>query len=445
MEECPICIEIKEIKFKCYECNYRTCIDCMKIYLLNSIKDANCMNCGNMIPYDQFVELFDKKWRLGKYKEYKKKLLYEKEILICPLTLNKIKQERENQIRINNLMEDLKIYRNNIEEKNKEKEEIYVSIRRLKEKIEEIDKEITIINEPLNDVTNEINKLKNKKEYVIYKYNYKCIKEGCRGYLNKIYKCDLCNIQVCSKCLTEKKENHECDEELVLTCTEIKNNAKPCPKCNEFISKIEGCDQMFCILCGTAFSWMTGQIENGIIHNPHAHSFYKRHPNMLLENRCRERIPGYSTIYRIGNHMIRNLHRRVAEFNQYKMQEITTYLLDNNIDLNEDIRKKYLKNELNENQMKKIIFMRYKKMNYKKTELRIIVGCVEILENILWKIYDMYMNSTLSDENLREIIKYLDELEIDTNNNLRHLSDEYGYANSFMVGNSFNNLLYIKI
>jgi hypothetical protein len=43
--------------------------------------------------------------------------------------------------------------------------------------------------------------------------------------------------------------------------------------------------------------------------------------------------------------------------------------------------------------MKKMIFMRYKKINYKKTELNIIRNSVEIIENILWKLYEMHMES----------------------------------------------------
>jgi hypothetical protein len=36
------------------------------------------------------------------------------------------------------------------------------------------------------------------------------------------------------------------------------------------ISKIDGCDQMWCISCHTPFSWTSGQaITRGIVHNPH--------------------------------------------------------------------------------------------------------------------------------------------------------------------------------
>ena len=59
----------------------------------------------------------------------------------------------------------------------------------------------------------------------------------------------------------------------------IKKEAKPCPQCGEFISKVSGCDQMFCIKCSCAFSYNTGIIEKGIIHNPLAYDYFQKNPD----------------------------------------------------------------------------------------------------------------------------------------------------------------------
>ena len=63
---------------------------------------------------------------------------------------------------------------------------------------------------------------------------------------------------------------HVCDEKTKENAQFIKETCKACPgMCGEFIFKIDGCDQMWCTTCHTAFSWRTGEIERGVVHNPH--------------------------------------------------------------------------------------------------------------------------------------------------------------------------------
>jgi hypothetical protein len=57
---------------------------------------------------------------------------------------------------------------------------------------------------------------------------------------------------------------------MLQTAALIRKDTKPCPSCGEMISKIDGCDQMFCTTCHNPFSWNSGRsIKTGIIHNPH--------------------------------------------------------------------------------------------------------------------------------------------------------------------------------
>ena len=97
--------------------------------------------------------------------------------------------------------------------------------------------------------------------------------ENCRGFLSSSWKCGLCNSFICPDCHAVKSErqddNHVCDEEVKATIAMIKTETRPCPKCSHAIFKIDGCDQMWCTQCHTAFSWRTGAISSGRIHNPH--------------------------------------------------------------------------------------------------------------------------------------------------------------------------------
>lgn len=91
----------------------------------------------------------------------------------------------------------------------------------------------------------------------------------CEGFVGTNWKCGLCEVQFCKECGEECGEGHACDTDVRSTHQALRKEAKPCPKCAAMISKIDGCDQMWCTQCQTAFSWRTGQIETAHIHNPH--------------------------------------------------------------------------------------------------------------------------------------------------------------------------------
>lgn len=99
---------------------------------------------------------------------------------------------------------------------------------------------------------------------------FRCPEPECRGLVQReTMKCGFCNLDACSRCQQKKEENHVCNEDLVQTLTLIQRETKPCPKCKVSIQKTEGCDQMYCVLCKTVFSWETGlEDRTGIVHNP---------------------------------------------------------------------------------------------------------------------------------------------------------------------------------
>ena len=124
-----------------------------------------------------------------------------------------------------------------------------------------------------------------KKKEKEYKYHFKCQNGECRGFLDDKWICGVCSHLTCKDCLTaigeiknvdkpseEKsyfKKIHGCKPEDIETANLLKKDSKPCPKCQTLIYRIDGCLQMFCTFCKTAFDWKTGEIVTKGIHNPH--------------------------------------------------------------------------------------------------------------------------------------------------------------------------------
>lgn len=109
----------------------------------------------------------------------------------------------------------------------------------------------------------------------------KCPSDGCRGFLSSAWKCGTCQKFFCADCHGEKAgqkdEAHVCNADAKATASMIRQETRPCPKCGIRISKIDGCDQMWCIACQTTFSWNTGQVLlNTVVHNPHYYEYLRR-------------------------------------------------------------------------------------------------------------------------------------------------------------------------
>lgn len=106
----------------------------------------------------------------------------------------------------------------------------------------------------------------------------KCAAGACEGFVGTNWTCGLCAVKHCKDCREPKttEADHVCDEEKRQTAAALVKEAKPCPKCAAMISKIDGCDQMWCTQCRTAFSWRTGAVESSHVHNPHYFEWMRR-------------------------------------------------------------------------------------------------------------------------------------------------------------------------
>ena len=342
-DTCGVCIEkynatISRKKVSCGYCKYHSCVGCTQKYLLTQIVDAHCMSCRTGWNREFLDMNMTKSFRTGPWRENKKILILNREKALLP-TMQRYAAAKKR-------MEELSIVQTRYA---KEMTEIYIDINKVETELSRVrasiinreltdeeessfQKELDVIlikrnvyknlqykqdikqsklnNQYVNqhDIYNDIgSKVKERKEFIL-----KCIKEGCRGFLSSSYKCELCSTFVCKDCMLIKSEknddNHVCKKEDVDTVTMIRKDTRPCPKCGIRISKIDGCDQMFCVNdgCATAFSWNTGSIISGVIHNPHYYEWVRRNnngqapPNPNQAVACGQNV-GYTELYRLLN------------------------------------------------------------------------------------------------------------------------------------------------
>jgi hypothetical protein len=99
----------------------------------------------------------------------------------------------------------------------------------------------------------------------------------------------------------------------------IVKESKPCPKCGERISKVDGCDQMFCVDCHTAFSWNTGQLVSGVIHNPHYYEYLRMQGGGVAPRNAGDVPCGGVPYY---NHLLVALNRKVSKSTERRVMAI---------------------------------------------------------------------------------------------------------------------------
>ena len=254
---CVICCESYNNRdrrsIECVSCSKSVCMSCVG----RNLEDGsgvgslglNCMLCNtewsDEFVKDNFTRIFIK----TEIKNHRENYLLEKQLALLPETQKYAEREKS----ISFLEKDIKRKKEILKKKEKE----------LKDK-----KEGNL-----------------EKEEIMLKI-VKCPMLECTGYLNKDNKCGMCEKVICKSCMENKEEGHECDEDKKATIALIKHDSKGCPKCGELINKIDGCDQMYCIMCHTAFSWITNKIDHGTVHNPEYFRW------MRENNKTIERNPG---------------------------------------------------------------------------------------------------------------------------------------------------------
>ena len=268
--QCCMCLETfdKQKKYiNCTKCNSHSCTTCFRLYISHCRNDPPCpdTSCDYIFKICDLRDKLPQAFWNGAYKESRKEVLYNFEEVYKFGTMGEVQKTKD--------------------------------IRKIDDKIKQATEQYVMLKRQLHKAKIEIDNLSDDRHYLQYasysnketresiKHRVPCHVNSCMGFCIGD-KCQVCEAKTCSKCHKELTETHECNQHDVETVQEISKNTRPCPTCNTAISKVDGCDQMLCITCETAFSWRTGKIETGRIHNPHLYQIRNRVGRELGDEVC---------------------------------------------------------------------------------------------------------------------------------------------------------------
>lgn len=213
------------------------------------------MNCHHVWNREFLDAHLTRAWREGELKEHRGRILWDHERSLLPATQEAVAIEKQKRI-----------YAEEIVAINDQAAPLREQLKALEAEV--IRRQYFCLHGHERGTDPATEPPKERRQFIAA-----CPDADCRGFLSTAYKCGTCSRQFCKDCRELKGEDHTCDPALAATMAAIAKDTRGCPNCGTGISKVSGCDQMYCTNCDTAFSWTTGKVATGVIHNPH---YYER-------------------------------------------------------------------------------------------------------------------------------------------------------------------------
>ena len=502
--DCAICCQ-ENIKneITCQSCNISYCLKCAKTYLLG-VQEANCMGCKKEWDERFLRTNFPLSWINKQYKEHVTNIVMEREKSYTPAMMEEIdvlKTENRRLLKNSEIRYEIELLYANIK-RIEYKISILNRVNQLSngDEILELRDEITKIRDDIVFIENTMdnnrnNRLSSSSSTAVVNYIKKCPLENCQGYLNSHYNCALCEKSVCKDCYKEKNDDHQsmsqghqCVKEDVETVSYLLKETKPCPKCHTRISKIDGCDQMFCVHCRTAWGWNKGEIVNGPIHNPEYFRWIResgqtlaRGPGQQFQganNECFNRETFYGILnnsrnvvnspeliktvdifitginnefpiddrntqngaqigirrrpeireaptgYHLLTHIFDNLLRYIHNHRARVITSVQVQIIDDQFEMNRQIRKDHLLNNLGEKMYKANVLKNYKHSKANNMIYNLQDTLVIVLEDTLRVFQQQMTDKDIKKDVFSSLINYIKYF----NEESRNVSDMFGYS-----------------
>ena len=338
---CQICAESfnksTRLPLECSYCQFECCRTCCETYVLSE-SDVKCMNCSKIWTRKMIRNAFTLVFINGALKEHKERILFDKERALMPATQPIIEGK--------------------------------ILAKKIEKEIKEVKKQITQLQREELELTQKKLAALNRKTGERVEFIRKCPGEECRGFLSTQWKCGVCEKWTCPDCHIIKgytrDAEHECKPDDVATAKLLATDTKPCPKCSTPIFKIDGCDQMWCTQCHTAFSWRTGRLETNI-HNPHYNEWMRRNNGGQLPRNPLDIPCGRNLDYHLSErfHMVIRAYYHKSKNNREVTKRIENYIrkgmeiyqyerptINNYTQKHENLRVAYLMKEITEEYMR---------------------------------------------------------------------------------------------
>jgi hypothetical protein len=365
------------------------------------------MSCRKAWNREFLDSIMTKAFVDGAYKKYREDLLFQREKSMLPETIPYVERAVISK-KYTEEAHDLRIKRRELHiEKNKIPFIVYTQpveeIIEFKTKLSEYDTKISAI-----DI--QVKLCVFKRDLILGRANNApteakqfiraCPADNCRGFLSSQWKCGICNIWVCPDCHEIKGDtrdvDHTCKPENIETAKLLAKDSKPCPKCASMIFKLSGCDQIFCTACHIAFSWNTGRIETGVIHNPHYYEYLRQTgggaiPREIGDIPCGGMPSNTIVMAKLNeiqyNHLIGGFRpdQIIRLYRHIEMVELPMHRI-NRINDNRDLRISYLMKEIDESSFKRLLQQREKAQSKKGEVLLVFQMFIQLCSDIMQRL-----------------------------------------------------------
>lgn len=403
--ECSVCCDTFDKKMRkpisCEYCHYTACHTCAKRYVRDSYQAPHCMECHKVWSKEFLTHHFTKTFLKGEYRESRETLLFSEEQTHLP----NYQDEAERTMRLESFDKSINVIQRQIAENDANVNQLVLTQRQNHSALSVSLREA--YRKRYDIVTRRV--ARQNKPFIM-----KCPNE-CKGFLSDTYVCGLCTVSFCKECHGALTEGHTCDPDQIATVTELKRSTRPCPNCHIPIYKTDGCDQMFCIQCKTAFSWRTGEIETGVIHNPHYYDLLRQGNIQFDQQRHRQEhggcgpIPPLFTIRRLMDGMSGAIRDELFLFHQrfvhHRNVDLPKYIQADNAEIDKE-RVNYLCGKLNEDKYKAKLYVRYERNQRKLEERQILDSYVTIGEELFRSLTRINVNEILQQLNTLRDVTY---------------------------------------